>query len=105
MKLNERHIGEFESRDFLGDDVWKSLKRHYDDCMGFRKTIKGKPNDEQLLQLLINACDVEHYDSVLFHSARLATYDRCTCGSCTRKRQGIEPTAFKKLLEFLKKGS
>jgi hypothetical protein len=39
---------EFQQRDFLGNETWVKWKQELDLCMSFRKTIKGKPTDEQM---------------------------------------------------------
>lgn len=101
--MNARQLGELDAREFLGEETWKRWKLHYDECMGYRKSLRGKPTDEQMLQILLNACDIEFYDGVLFHSARLASHGKCACGNCMRKQQGLEPSATKKLMEFLAK--
>ena len=87
-QLNARQIGELEAREFLGEEFWKACKRDYDECMAYRKTIKGKPTDEQLVVLKMNASFIEFYGSILFHSSRLAQYNRCACTSCGQKRTG-----------------
>lgn len=84
--MNARQIGEFEARDFLGEDFWKACKRDYDECMAYRKTIKGKPTEEQLAVLKMNARFIEFYGSILFHSVTLANRDLCACTSCGQKR-------------------
>lgn len=87
MVLNERQIGEFESRAFHGDDVWKRWKQDYDDCMAYRKSLKGKPDEEQRVQLQVNALWIEFYGSVLFHSPTLQRTDLCACTRCGQTRQ------------------
>jgi hypothetical protein len=85
--LNARQIGELEAREFLGDETWKRWKIAYDEAMGYRKTLKGKPTEEQLLTLQNNAMDIEFYGSVLFHSATLANRNMCGCTRCGQARQ------------------
>jgi hypothetical protein len=87
MQLNARQIGEYEARDFLGEETWKSWKQDYDQCMGYRKTIKGKPTEEQRVALELNAMFIEFNGSVLFHSTVLAARKQCACTSCGQKRQ------------------
>lgn len=70
---------------FLGDDSWKRMKQDYDACMAFRKSIKGKPNEEQRAMLQMNAEFIEFYGSVLFHSPALGV-DRCGCTRCGQLR-------------------
>lgn len=86
VQLNARQIGEFEARDFLGEDTWKRWKTDYDDCMAYRKTIKGKPTDEQMAILKMNAGFIEFYGSVLFHSVMLAKNGMCGCTRCGQRR-------------------
>jgi hypothetical protein len=86
VKLNARQLGEFERREFLGDETWRRWKTEYDQCMAFRKTIKGKPTDEQLVLIKANAEFIEFYGSVLFHSVMLAKNDLCACTRCGQKR-------------------
>jgi hypothetical protein len=85
--INARQVGEHEARAFLSDDTWKRWKNDYDLCMAYRKTIKGKPTDEQRLQLDMNAMFIEFYGSVLFHSPRLAVSNVCACTRCGQRRQ------------------
>lgn len=86
--MTPRQIGELEMRDFLGDDTWKRWKLRYDECMSFRKTIKGKPTGQQKLALLSNNCELEFLGSWLFHSMQLAKKDQCGCTKCGQKRTG-----------------
>lgn len=86
MQLNARQIGEFEARDFLGEDTWKRWKTDYDNCMAYRKTIKGKPTEEQMVVLQMNAQFIEFYGSVLFHSVSLAKRGICGCTRCGQRR-------------------
>jgi hypothetical protein len=88
--LTARQIGEFEARDFLGEETWKRWKMDYDHCMGYRKTIKGKPTEEQRVILEANAQWIEFYGSVLFHSVSLAKQSLCACTRCGQKRQGAK---------------
>lgn len=86
MELNARQIGEFEARAFLGDEEWKRMKQDYDACMAYRKTIKGKPDDEQRAMLQMNAAFIEFYGSVLFHSVALNKIGQCGCTRCGQIR-------------------
>jgi hypothetical protein len=86
MDLNARQIGEIESRAFLSEEIWKAWKIDYDNCMAYRKTLKGKPTDEQRIQLEINAGSIEFYGSVLFHSVQLAKRNLCSCTKCGQRR-------------------
>jgi hypothetical protein len=85
-QLNARQIGEFEARDFLGNETWKRWKTDYDNCMAFRKTIKGKPTEEQMIEIKLNASFIEFYGSVLFHSVSLAKLGMCACTRCGQRR-------------------
>lgn len=85
-KLNARQIGELEARQFLGDDVWKAYKADYDQLMAFRKTLKGKPTEEQKIVLAANNAFIDFYGSILFHSARLASSGKCDCTRCGKIR-------------------
>lgn len=87
MRLTAKQIGEYDARDFLGDDVWRAWKTDYDQLMAFRKTIKGKPTEEQMIQLEMNKTWIAFYDRVLSHSATLATHNKCVCAGCAQARQ------------------
>lgn len=89
MKLTARQIGEYDSRDFHGEETWKRWKQDYDRLMSFRKSLKGKPNGMTRLELALNDQMIEGYDFQLFHSSMLQRYDRCVCGRCSRLRAGI----------------
>ncbi len=85
-KMSARQIGELHAREFFGDEVWIAWKMDYDAMMAYRKTIKGKPDEAQAIILKMNADWIEFYGSVLFHSARLAASNMCTCTRCGQKR-------------------
>lgn len=87
-KIDARERGELECRAFLGDDVWRRWKTDYDDCMAYRKTLKGKPTEEQRVQIEVNSAFIEFYGSVLFHSPTLAMLipNKCVCTRCGQKR-------------------
>ena len=89
MQFNARQIGEFEARDFLGEETWKRWKLDYDNCMAYRKTLKGKPTEEQMVTLKMNAEFIEFYGSVLFHSALLAKQSLCGCTRCGQQRTAL----------------
>lgn len=74
-------------RDFFGDEEYKRMKTHYDELMRFRKTIKGKPNLEQRIQLLCNNEIIDWYKTILFHIEGSA---KCDCRRCSLKKQGID---------------
>lgn len=93
--LTPRQIGEYDARDFLGEETWKRWKLHYDWCMAYRKTLKGKPTEEQREILTENAEWIEFYGSVLFHSPRLARANNnpgglCACTRCGQLRTNKE---------------
>ena len=82
-----RQLCENDARAFLGEETWKRWKNEYDECMAFRKTLKGKPTDEERMKLQLNAEWIQFCDTALWHSARQAAFDRCTCASCDKKRK------------------
>lgn len=82
MKLNTRQVGEFECRAFLGDETWKRWKTDFDNCMAFRKTLKGKPTAEERLILEMNNAFIDFYGAVLFHTTR----GNCDCAKCGKNR-------------------
>ena len=86
-QMSERQIAELDARDFLEEDTWKRWKQMYDECMAYRKTLKGKPTEEQREQLAANNMWIEFCDHILWHSARLAAHNRCRCSKCTQARQ------------------
>ena len=55
------------ARDFLGEELWIEWMKDYESLMAFRKTIKGKPTEEQRAQLIENNIWIEYYKTVLFH--------------------------------------
>jgi hypothetical protein len=85
-----KQLCELDAREFLEDDTWKRWKQMYDDAMAFRKTLKGKPTDEQRLQLEANASWIDFCDRVLWHSARQAASGRCVCKTCDERRKGTK---------------
>lgn len=85
--LNSRQLSEIHARDFLGDDLWKDYKKDYDSLMSYRKTLKGKPTEEQMITIKMNAYWISYYDRILWHSSILANHKRCVCASCSQKRQ------------------
>lgn len=82
-----RQLCENDARSFLGEETWKRWKAEYDTCMSFRKTLKGKPTEEQRAQLQANAEWIQFCDVVLWHSTRLAQSGRCTCAMCDQERK------------------
>lgn len=85
-KLTAKQIGEFESRDWLGEETWIRYKQELDALLSYRKSFKGKPTDEQLSQLEFNKELIEWYNGILFHSFRLAQSDKCDCVKCEKRR-------------------
>lgn len=96
MPVSIRQLCENDARDFLGDETWKRWKAMYDECMSFRKNLKGKPTEEERLQLQINADWIRFCDTALWHSARQAEYGRCSCASCDkiRKEKAVNKKTF-----------
>ena len=82
MIYTDKQLCELDAREFLEDETWKRWKALYDECMSYRKTLKGKPTDEQRAQLDANAEWIAFCDTLLFHSVRMAAYNRCVCRSC-----------------------
>ncbi len=87
MQYSDKQLCELDAREFLEEDNWKRWKVLYDEAMAFRKTLKGKPTDEQRVQLEANADWIAFCDTVLWHSARMASRNRCVCRSCDLKRK------------------
>ncbi len=87
MRYTDKQLCELDARDFMEEEVWKRWKVLYDEAMAYRKTLKGKPTDEQRLQLEINADWIALCDTVLWHSTRMASSNRCVCRSCDLKRK------------------
>jgi hypothetical protein len=85
--LSAKDIGEFESRDMLGEQDWKRMKQQLDDLLAYRKTIKGAPTDAQRIILDGNRLIIDSLSSSLFHSFFLQRNgDRCVCKGCADKR-------------------
>jgi hypothetical protein len=102
--LNARQIGEFEARDFLGEETWKRWKADYDSLMAYRKTIKGKPDEAQAFILQMNAKWIEYYGSVLFHSVSLSRRNGqpgglCACTRCGQRRNAAKDAAEERLVD------
>lgn len=94
IKIKTRHlttkeIGEFDSRDFHTDEAWKRMKNNLDELLAFRKTIKQKPTEYERWLLDTNQFWIDHYNTTLFHSARLAMSNRCDCQRCGKKRTEV----------------
>lgn len=87
--LTAKEIGEFDSRDFHTDEVWKRMKNDLDELLAFRKTIKQKPDEFQKLVLEMNQVWIDYYNTTLFHSSCLAMSNRCDCRRCGKKRTEV----------------
>jgi hypothetical protein len=87
MHYTDKQLCELDARDFLEEETWKRWKVLYDEAMAYRKTLKGKPTDEQREQLVANAEWIAFCDTILWHSARQAASNRCVCRSCDLKRK------------------
>lgn len=86
VRFSDKQICEADAREFIGDETYLSWLRDYEQLMAFRKTIKGKPTDEQRIQLQMNNEWIAFYDRVLKHSARMAKQYRCICAGCAKTR-------------------
>lgn len=88
MNMSDKQLCENDARDFLGDDYWKACKRDYDELMSYRKSLKGKPTEEQMFNIKLNAIWITHYDTILWHSSIMSDRGRCGCARCavTRKK-------------------
>ena len=65
-KITPIQKAEFLKREFLGNEYWIKNKQHLDEYMSFRKSIKGKPTEEQLFLLEENKWDIKYLRRVLF---------------------------------------
>lgn len=59
--ITKTEKAELKARWFWGDEDWIVMKQKLDKALAFRKTIKGKPTDEQRIELECAASDVEFY--------------------------------------------
>ena len=75
--LTAHQIGEYDARDFLGEDSGKKGKAHFDAMLAFRKSIKGKPDVYQKMQIDINEPWIKFYGGILFHSSSLQSHGKC----------------------------
>jgi hypothetical protein len=53
-RLTHKQKQEFVRREFLTDEFWVSQKKYLDEMLQFRNSVKGKPTEEQLAQLVSN---------------------------------------------------
>lgn len=60
-KLGDTEITEFKGRDFWSDEEWIRMKKLLDSALSFRKSIKGKPTEEQLIDIQINQSIIDFY--------------------------------------------
>jgi len=61
-------LAELRQRSFHTDEVWIKWKQELDLCMSFRKTIKGKPTEEQMFYIEENAWTISFLRKLLFGS-------------------------------------
>lgn len=88
--LSPKQLCEYDARAFHTDEVWKRWKQIYDEAMTFRKSLKGKPTDEQREQLNANADWIDFCDRTLWHSTSQAKLGLCVCKSCDERRKGTK---------------
>ena len=65
-KLTPKQVGEYQARDFLGEKDWILWKQDLDELLSYRKSIKGKPTDEQRFILDMNRTWIDFYNKVLY---------------------------------------
>lgn len=65
-KITPIQKAEYIKREFLGDEYWIKNKQDLDLCMSLRKSIKGKPTEEQLYLLEENKQNIKYLRRVLF---------------------------------------
>jgi hypothetical protein len=65
-KITPVQKAEILKREFLGDGFWIKNKQELDLCMSFRKSLKGKPTDEQLYLLEENKYNIKSLRRLLF---------------------------------------
>jgi len=64
--ISDTEKAEFKARWFWGDEDWIRTKKELDSCMSFRKSIKGKPTDEQMIDIEINKEMIDFWKSRCF---------------------------------------
>lgn len=79
------------ARDWHGEEEWKRMNSDYESLLAFRKTIKGKPDAFQKMQLEFNKGWIDFYKYILFHN--MDRYD-CTCRKCEEERQELAKMEF-----------
>lgn len=65
-KYTPIQLAEIRQREFHTDETWIKWKQELDACMSFRKTIKGKPTDEQMHFIEENAWTIKFLKRLLF---------------------------------------
>jgi len=65
-KISATEKAELKARWFFGDEDWIRYKQRLDQALAFRKTIKGKPTDEQRFVLEVAAEDAAFYKRLCF---------------------------------------
>lgn len=65
-KYTATELAEIRQKEFLTPEVWGKWKLDLDGLLAFRKTIKGKPTDEQMFQLELNKVWITFYKRALF---------------------------------------
>lgn len=64
--ITKTELAELRSRWFWGDEDWIKMKQKLDTCLAYRKSIKGKPTEEQMMEINNNAMDIDFYNKILF---------------------------------------
>ncbi len=85
-RMTALQIGEFEMRDFWGDETWRKWKGEMDALLARRKSFKGRPDPVEVELLRSDAAAIEHYKFLLYHSVAL-TKDNCACPRCAKARE------------------
>lgn len=65
-KITPLQKSEFVRREFFGNDVWVKWKQELDDCMIFRKSIKGKPTELERYFLDENNWTIKYLKELLY---------------------------------------
>lgn len=64
--IKPTELAEIRQREFLTDEWWVKQKQKLDSCLMYRKSIKGKPTEEQMHQLSENAITIQLLKRLLF---------------------------------------
>ena len=59
-------LAELRQREFHTDEVWIKWKQDLDACLSYRKSIKGKPTEEQMFFIEENAFTIKFLKTLLF---------------------------------------